>query len=1154
MSKLTTIKGAWPYLFAVFLNAFVDLGHKIVIQNSIFKAYHGETQVILTAIVNALILLPFILLLTPAGFISDRYPKNSIIRASAWAAVFITLAIVVCYYQGLFWPAFAMTLLLAIQSAFYSPAKFAYIKPLFGKEKLTQANGLVQAVSIIAILSGTLVYSLLFESLYQTEANTPQAILQSVAPLAWLLVVNSLIELIMAYKLPTLEKNIKKQEFDWSAYRSGGYLKQSTHPFFTRKVIRLAIIGLTMFWSIGQLLLANFPAYAKSHFAIDNTLVVQATLATTGIGIALGSWIAGRNSKHHIELGLIPVGALGVAAALMFLPALSSSVSQAFCFFTIGLMGGMFIVPLNSLIQFHAQSGEMGKILALNNWVQHIGMASFLMIAVAFSLFGFDSQFLLYFTSVIAIVGGLYTIYKLPQSLLHILVNWTLSRHYKIDIQGIKNIPEQGGTLLLGNHISWIDWAILQIACPRQVRFVMERSIFNTWYLKWLFKALACVPIDNSASSKSSINKIAKMLDQGEVVALFPEGAISRNGHLGEFKRGFELICKKASLPVAIIPFYIRGLWGSKFSHSSKTLRAQRSQGMFRDVIVAFAKPMPQQSVAQQVKQQVFDLSVASWNTHTQRSADISRHWIDTVKRRGNKSGVTDNMDIRLSSKQLLVGAICLAKQLKQQTQTQNIGLLLPTSSAGVLMNIATLLAGKTIVNLNYTASLQALTTAQQQADIKHIVTSKRFLNKLQKRGIDLTALLSSVRVIYVEEMLKQVSKIDKLRHLLTINLLPAFVLKAIYAPKVDAQQVAAILFSSGSEGQPKGVMLSHANILANIKQVADVLNTQSSDVILGSLPLFHAFGLTITQFLPLIEGVPLVCYPDPTDAVGLGKTVLKNRATIMCATSTFLRLYSKNRKLEPLMFDSLRIVVAGAEKLNPQVKADFEGKFKKDILEGYGTTETTPVASVNMPNHKHPSAQHIQVGGKTGTVGMPLPGTNFKIVDPNSFEPLATGEAGMVLIGGAQVMLGYLNDVAKTQQVIKEIDGQRWYVSGDKGKLDKDGFLTIVDRYSRFAKLGGEMISLGEVEQSIINHHQADIELVAINLPDAKKGESISLLYQGDLDINLLKKKMLDKGVNPLMLPKHWLQVQNIPKLGSGKTDYKQAKLLATQLQQLEV
>jgi acyl-[acyl-carrier-protein]-phospholipid O-acyltransferase/long-chain-fatty-acid--[acyl-carrier-protein] ligase len=255
---------------------------------------------------------------------------------------------------------------------------------------------------------------------------------------------------------------------------------------------------------------------------------------------------------------------------------------------------------------------------------------------------------------------------------------------------------------------------------------------------------------------------------------------------------------------------------------------------------------------------------------------------------------------------------------------------------------------------------------------------------------------------------------------------------------------------------------------MSNIKQISDVLKTRDDDVVMGCLPPFHSFGLTVTTFLPLIEGIPVVCHPDPTDVVNIAKAISRNKVTVMCATATFLRLYTKNKKVQPLMLDSLRIVVAGAEKLSSDVREEFHDKFNKVIYEGYGATETTPVASVNIPDQLDMNDWHVQVGSKIGSVGLPLPGCSFRIVDPATLETLAPNQDGLILISGTQVMLGYLNDEEKTKSVIVELDGRRWYKTGDKGHLDEDGFLTIVDRYSRFAKLGGEMISLGAVESEI--------------------------------------------------------------------------------------
>jgi acyl-[acyl-carrier-protein]-phospholipid O-acyltransferase/long-chain-fatty-acid--[acyl-carrier-protein] ligase len=246
-------------------------------------------------------------------------------------------------------------------------------------------------------------------------------------------------------------------------------------------------------------------------------------------------------------------------------------------------------------------------------------------------------------------------------------------------------------------------------------------------------------------------------------------------------------------------------------------------------------------------------------------------------------------------------------------------------------------------------------------------------------------------------------------------------------------------------------------------------------------------------------------------------------------------------------MLESLRVVVAGAERLNDDVRAAFALKFNKTIYEGYGATETTPVASVNLPDSLNTRSWTVQTGNRPGTVGMPLPGTSFRIVDPETLEPLPTGEAGLVLIGGVQVMKGYLNAPEKTADAVVEIDGRRWYKTGDKGQLDADGFLTIVDRYSRFAKLGGEMISLTRVEEQVRRVlDQPELELVAVNLPDERKGERVVLLVAGEVDEEQLRKGLLEMGTNPLAVPSSLYQVAEIPKLGSGKTDFAAARLQA--------
>ncbi len=414
MEPLRNVRGMLPYLIAMFMNAFVDLGHKIIIQNTVFKIYDGNMQVVLTAIVNALILLPYILLFSPAGFISDRFAKNRVMRNAAWGAVVITLLITACYYAGWFWPAFGLTLALGAQAAIYSPAKYGYLKPLVGKERLTEGNGTVQAITIVAILAGTFVYSIFFEQHFDRLGGHDEAsILRAIAPLGWLLVINSIIELYFTYRLPQLESGDATLRFSVRDYVRGRALRDNLAPLRQREVIRLSIIGLAVFWAVSQVMLAAFPAFAKDVLGIRNTVVMQGMLATTGIGIIIGSMLAGRWSKQHIETGLIPVGALGITLGLLWLPALHSVVAHCFNFLFIGVMGGLFIVPLNALIQFHASEHEMGKVLAANNLVQNIAMLGGLIATVTVAVMRIDTTLLLVMVALAALFGTGYVALKL---------------------------------------------------------------------------------------------------------------------------------------------------------------------------------------------------------------------------------------------------------------------------------------------------------------------------------------------------------------------------------------------------------------------------------------------------------------------------------------------------------------------------------------------------------------------------------------------------------------------------------------------------------------------------------------------------------------------------------------------------------------------
>lgn len=1145
MKELLKINGFIAFICVAFINAFVDLGHKIIIQNTLFKAYDGDTQILLTAVVNGLILLPFVMLFTPSGFLADKYPKNQVMRFSAWGAVFITLLITASYYQGWFLAAFALTFVLAVQSAFYSPAKYGYIKELVGANNLSEGNGWVQAVTMIAILTGIVVFSLLFEiRLEGMHQLTPEESLMRNAPLGWVLVAGALLELFLAYKLPQLKQTDCDAVLDKTAYLKGQILKQNLGLIHNKRPIWLAIIGLSIFWSISQVMLAVFPAFAEEHLNQHNTFVIQGVMALAGVGIMIGSMLAGRFSSHYINVGLIPVGAVGVAIGLIMLPQLNQMWIQALVFLQIGLFGALMCVPLNALIQFHASNAETGKVLAGSNFIQNLMMLGFLVMTVVSAWAGIDGLWLLVILAVIGLGAAIFAVVTLPQAFIRLIVMLLFRRKYNLNVLGFEHLPEAGkGTLLLGNHISWLDWAMIQMACPRHIHFVMERSIYERWYLRWFLNIYKVIPI-SKGKSRQALDQVRELINAGEVVCLFPEGAISHLGQLGEFKKGFERACVDAD--GVIVPFYLRGLWGSRFSRSTDKMKTIRKSGGKRDVIVAFGAPMAMSSNAAEVKKKVFELSIRTWDQYTLSLETIPKAFLRSMKNSTTGYAVAD-VDGGPVSQLKLMTACALFRKVIGRSSGQNTGILLPTSSAAAIANLAALMAGKTVVNLNFTAPMDAIESALRQAELETIVTARRFVKKLKARGIDPEVIFEGRDILYMEDIKAQTSKLSALLTMGLVKLLPVSILQFWLCSSREIEDTAAILFSSGSEGEPKGVMLSHRNLMANLRQTSDVLNVREDECIMATLPTFHAFGLTVTCLMPLIEDIPVVCHPDPTDAVKIGKGVARYKATLMCATSTFMRLYCRNKRLHPLMFSSLRAVVAGAEKLDPQVRESFEQKFHVSVVEGYGSTETTPVASTNLPDSLDTDWWSVQIGNRPGTVGMALPGTTFRIVDPDTLEELPTGEDGLILIGGTQIMQGYLKNPDKTAEVIVEREGLRWYKSGDKGHVDEDGFLTIVDRYSRFAKLGGEMVSLSAVECKVREILSLpELPLVAVNLPDPKKGEKIVLLVEGEFETGDLRQQLVDGEMPNLSLPAEIFAVDAVPLLGSGKTDFGGAAKLA--------
>jgi acyl-[acyl-carrier-protein]-phospholipid O-acyltransferase/long-chain-fatty-acid--[acyl-carrier-protein] ligase len=603
--KVLAIGGVINYIFVIFLNAFTDLGHKIIIQNTVFKVYDGSTQIVLTAIVNALVLLPFILVFSPSGFLADRFAKNKIMEYSAAFAIVITLGITYAYYHGYFIFAFVMTFLLSMQSAIYGPAKYGYIKELFGEKFLTTGNSIAQATTTVAILGGIIFYTVLFENMYDDTLVTKSEILQRIAPLGWLLVVGSIIEWYAASRLPNKVLAISKRNFNFKKYFRGEYLFKNLKTATRKREIFHAILALSLFWSISQVVLAIFGEYAKDKLGVTNTIYVQGVMALAGVGIVIGSIMVSKLSKDYINLGLAGIGAVIITILVFIIPFVHSMNLIAVMFLSFGLFSSFILVPLSAQIQFLAARTHLGTILAANNFIQNIFMFSFLCLTTIFAYFGMDATILFYLMGFV----GLYLTYLLfHRYIVEIFFStmklFSVWRH-KYEYFGVENIPEDKAVLLLGNHVSWIDWIILQLAIKRRINFMMDKEIYHWKFFHPVFKKGEAIPL-SPRGFKDAMHEAHKRLSNKSVVAIFPEGEISQDGKLNKFHRGYELIPKEYD--GVIIPFYIdNGIFGSSFS-KYKPKRSGRNLFKRRVIKVYFGEPLPKETTSEELQNIILNM------------------------------------------------------------------------------------------------------------------------------------------------------------------------------------------------------------------------------------------------------------------------------------------------------------------------------------------------------------------------------------------------------------------------------------------------------------------------------------------------------------------------------------------------------------------
>ena len=1120
-------RGFWALVLTQFQGAFNENGLKNLVVFLILGMTMGTAdRDRLVLIVGTLFSLPFILFSMTGGFLADRFSKRTITIGTKFLEMGVmALAIAGLALQNLHLE-MAAVFLASTQAALFGPSKYGLLPELLPESRLSWGNGILELGTFLAVIAGG-VGGAFFAEKFAGRQGYSGAIFLGL----------SCIGLLCSLGITRVPAADAKKKF-----RINPLADLWTQGKLIRgdRVLWLAILGNTYFWFLGALLTANIVFYGGDtlHVSSTRTGILQAAVA---IGIGLGSVAAGYLSSGKIEYGLVPLGSVGMTVFGILLSRHALSFNHVLSLLAaLGFFAGFFAVPINALIQHRPDEKDKGGVIAAANLLSFVGIGAATAVYYTFQHYLHLSPPAIFLAaSVATIAAALYVIYLLPDSLLR-LVLWMLTHTlYRIHVEGRENVPVKGGAVLAPNHVSMVDAVLLWATLDRPIRFLMFKDNYEHPLIKPFAKIMGIIPISSSQRPREMIHSLrtaTQALKDGEVIGIFPEGQMTRIGQMLPFKRGIERIVKGVDVP--IIPVNLGGVWGSIFSFDRGRFLWKFPRRVPYPVTVLFGRPMPAETTTvDKVRQAVQELGADAYAMRKPYMRTLHRSFIRTARMHPMRFAMADGRTEKLTFGGALTKTVFLARRLRKIWKDQPmVGILLPPSVPGALVNLAALTMGKVPVNLNYTASNAVLESCAAQCKLQTVVTSKAFLERvhIQPPG----------RVILLEDLAESPRFFEKASAALIAWFLPTrFVEKTCgCAVTPTLEDTATVIFSSGSTGDPKGVILSHYNVAANVEQMNQVFMLGRNDKILGILPFFHSFGFTGTLCLPAKIGMGVVYHPNPLEARAVSALVGRYAVTFLLATPTFLQTYI--RRCEPEDFGSLHYVMAGAEKLPERVSIAFEDRFGIRPLEGYGCTECSPAVTVNTRDFRAP--QFRQVGFKRASIGHPLPGMSVRVVNPETMEPMASGETGLLLVRGPNVMQGYLGRPEKTAEVLR--DG--WYNTGDIASIDEDGFVKITDRLSRFSKIGGEMVPHIKVEDSLQDMAGAAEQVFAVTaVPDAKKGERLVVLHTlKDDKLAECFERLAKADLPALWKPRadQFLHIDALPYLGTGKLDLRRLKEIA--------
>jgi acyl-[acyl-carrier-protein]-phospholipid O-acyltransferase/long-chain-fatty-acid--[acyl-carrier-protein] ligase len=1088
------------------------------------------------------LILPYILFAAPAGYLADRFSKRSVLVGCKVAEFGVMALGAATAWSGNVYLMLTAIALAGTIAALYGAAKLGIIPEIVHSTQISSANGIMGLTTVIAVSVGTVAGNAL-----GGWAQTAMSQSLSVATIALLII--SALGILVSMGITHVPAGNPLRKFPLNPFAQ---TYSDMRLLASNRSLLYVTLGSSIFWTLAGVAHLNVDYYVERKLELTQ-FWVGPLLGVLTVGVGIGSVLAGVWSRGKVELGITPLGALGIAmsAVMLFIvpnpPAdptgvwTAALISTCFWLFLLGISSGLYDVPLAAYIQDRSPPAARGSIISAFNFMTFTGM---LFAAGAFwvmrDVLQISAPMIFLIKGLLTLGVAVYAICLIPRATIRFVI-WLVTRlFYRVRIEGLQNLPDTGPALLVSNHISWLDGVMLITMTSRPIRFVGYAPYTRVWYLSWLARIFSVIPVDVSPSSaKGAVKAVRQALADGELVCIFPEGGISRTGQIQTFKPGMMLMLKGSEAP--IIPVYLDELWGSIFSFRGGKFLWKFPRHWPYPVSIYLGSPLREPKDVAEVRSAVEALGVEAMQSRQRPMLIPPRAFLRQCRHARRRSKIADSTGADMTGGRVLMSTLIFRRLLNRilAKDERFVGVLLPPSAGGVLANAALTVDQRVAVNLNYTMTAETINYCIAQCGIRHVLASRKMMEKLD--------LKLDAELIYLEDLREKMSSADKIAGVLQAYLMPIWWLeRRLGLTKVSRDDLMTVIFTSGSTGKPKGVMLSFNNIAHNIAAIDQVVHLTERDVLCGVLPFFHSLGYTVTLWAVLGLELKGTYHFTPLEPRQVGKLCKDHGVTIMLTTPTFLRSYL--RRCEKEDFAKLEVVVCGAEKLPAELTEAFDQKFGVRPVEGYGTTELAPLVSVNIPPSRAFDSE--QIGLKEGTVGRPVPGVAAKIVHLETGEALGVDEPGMLLIKGPNVMLGYLHQPEKTAEVIR--DG--WYVTGDVALLDADGFIRITGRQSRFSKIGGEMVPHGHVEellQQVVGGDSEHVTLAVTAVPDARKGERLVVLYtQLNRSADEICRELATKGLPNLWIPSpdSFFQVEAIPVLGTGKMDLQKVKQLAAE------